>query len=167
MQDSLSSLVDNLSRVYDKQCRKWKERKKISVNCEFVVFKNGRLNYKCQECKKSCTEVTNESAKKFPTFHKFCNGDLNKFFLLLRKGIYPHEYVDIWERFDENKIRPKEAFYSEFNLENITDKDYEHVKKVWEALEIKNLGEYHNLYVQCDTYLLLMYMKILEIYGLK
>ena len=99
--------------------------------------------------------------------HKFCNGDLNKFFLLLRKGIYPHEYVDIWERFDENKIRPKEAFYSEFNLENIIDKDYEHVKKVWEALEIKNLGECHNLHVQCDTYLLLMYMKILEIYGLK
>ena len=91
MQDSLSSLVDNLSRVYDKQCRKWKERKKISVNCEFVVFKNGRLNYKCQECKKSCTEVANESAKNFPTLHKFCNCDLNKFFLLLRKGIYPHE----------------------------------------------------------------------------
>ena len=43
--------------------------------------------------------------------------------------------------------------YSELNLENITDKDYEHVKKVWEAFEIKNLGEYHDLYVQCDTLL--------------
>ena len=51
-------------------------------------------------------------------------------------------------------IPPKEAFYSELNLENITDKDYEHVKKVWETFEIKNLGEYHDLHVQCDTFLL-------------
>ena len=86
--------------------------------------------------------------------HKFCNGDLNKIFLLLRKSIYPDEYIDSWERFDENTIPPKEAFHSELNLKNITDKDYEHVKKVWEAFEIKNLGEYHDLYVQCDTFLL-------------
>ena len=46
------------------------------------------------------------------------------------------------------------SFYSELNLENITDKDYEHVKKVWEAFEIKHLGEYHDLYVQCDSFLL-------------
>ena len=61
--------------------------------------------------------------------YKFYNGDLYKFFLLLRKGIYSYEYVDSWERFDENTIPPKEAFYSELNLENIIDKDYEHVKK--------------------------------------
>ena len=62
--------------------------------------------------------------------------------------------MDSWERFSENTIPPKEAFYSELILENITDKDYEHVKKVWEAFEIKDLGEYHDLYVQCDTFLL-------------
>ena len=76
------------------------------------------------------------------------------FFLLLRKGIYPYEYIDSLGRFDENTIPPKEAFYSELNLENIADKDYEHDKKVWEAFKIKNLGEYHDLYVQCDTFLL-------------
>ena len=47
--------------------------------------------------------------------------------------------MDSWERFDENIIPPKEAFYSELNLENITDKDYEHVKKVWDVFEIKIL----------------------------
>ena len=62
--------------------------------------------------------------------------------------------MDSWEKFDENTIPPKEAFYSELNLENITDKDYEHVKKVREVFEIKNLGEYHDIYVQCDTLLL-------------
>ena len=129
------------------------QRKRNKVNCEFVGFENGRLNYKCKECKTSCTKATNGSSKNFPTY-KFCNGDLNKFFLLLAKGIYPYEYIDSWERFDENTIPPKEAFYSELNLENITDKDYEHVKKVWKTFEIKNPGKYHDLYVQCDTFLL-------------
>ena len=116
MQSSLSSLVDNLFEIYNKECKKCMERKKIKVNCEFVGFKNGRLNYKCKECEKSCTKRVNGSSKYFPTFFpKFCNGDLNKFFLLLIKGIYPYEYMDRWERFDENTIPPKEAFYSELN----------------------------------------------------
>ena len=81
--------------------------------------------------------LANESIKNFQTFYKFCNGDLNKFFLLLRKVIYPYEYIDSRKRFDRNTIPPKKAFYSKLNLENITDKDYEHVKKVWEAFEKK------------------------------
>ena len=48
---------------------------------------------------------------------------------MLRKGIYPCEYIDSWKRFDENTKLPKEAFHSELILENITDRDYEHVKK--------------------------------------
>ena len=129
------------------------------------------MNYKCEEFKKSYTKVANGSIKNFPALYKFCNGDLNKFFLLLRKDTYPYEYMDSWERFDENTIPPKEAFYSELNLESITDKDYEHVKKVWETFEIKNLGKYHDLYVQCDTFLLADVFgnfrnKCIEIYGL-
>ena len=110
------------------------------------------MNFKYKECKRSCTKTLN--GKIFPTLYQFCNGDLNTFFLLLRKGIYLYEFMDSWEKYDENTIPSKEAFYSEFNLENITDKDYDHVKKVWETFEIKNLGEYHDLYVQCDTFLL-------------
>ena len=78
MQSSLSNLADNLSEVYNKECRKCRERKKIKLNCEFVGFKNGRLNYKCEGCKKPCTKVLD--GKNFPTLYKFCNGDLNKFF---------------------------------------------------------------------------------------
>ena len=90
-------------------------KKKNKENCESVEFKNGRLKYKCKEYKKSCTKTLN--GKNFPTLYKFCNGDLNKFFLLLRKGTYPYEYMDSWERFSENTIPPKEAFYSELNLD--------------------------------------------------
>ena len=96
-------------------------------------MKNGRLNYKCKEYKKSYTKLTNESIKKFSTLYKFCNSDLNKFFLLLRKGIYPYEYIHSRKKVNENTIPPKEAFYSELNLESISNADYEHVKKVWEA----------------------------------
>ena len=62
--------------------------------------------------------------------------------------------MDSWKWFNENIILPKEAFYSKLNLENITNKEYEDVKKVWEAFEIKNLGEYHDLYVQCNIFFL-------------
>ena len=126
MQSSLSNLVDNLSGVYDKECEKCMEKTKIKVNCEFIRFKNGRLNYKCKECKKSCRKVLN--GKNFPTLYKFCNGDLNKFFLLLRKGICLYKYMDSWERFDENTIPPKEAFYSKLNLKEFYLKEKKKIK---------------------------------------
>ena len=129
-------------------------KKKQYIELWIYGFKNGRLNYKCKECIKSYTKLTNESIKNFPALHIFCNGDLDKFFLLLRKGIYPYEYMGSWKRFDENTIPLKEGFHSKLNLEGISDADYEHAKKVWEAFEIKNLVKYHDLYVQCDTLLL-------------
>ena len=74
--------------------------------------------------------------------------------MLLRKGVYPYEYMDSWEKFDETTLPPKEAFYSNLNLEDISDEDYAHAQKVWDVFEIKNRGEYHDLYVQSDTLLL-------------
>ena len=62
--------------------------------------------------------------------------------------------MDSWEKFDETSLPDKENFYSNLNLENISDKDYRHAQKIWEVFEIKNLGEYHDLYVQCDALLL-------------
>ena len=61
--------------------------------------------------------------KKFPSVYQFCNGDVNKFVLLLRKGVYPYEYMDSWERFNETSLPDKKAFRSELNLEDITDED--------------------------------------------
>ena len=75
--------------------------------------------------------------------------------------------MDSWENtFDENTIPPKEAFYSEINLENIPDKDYEHLKKVWEAFEIKNLGIMIYMF-NAIHFCLLMHLKTLEISVLK
>ena len=92
--------------------------------------------------------------EKFTNTYQLCNKDLNKFELLLRKGVYPYEYMDSWKRFKEESLPDKESFYSELNKEGITNEDYAHAQKVWDALNIKNLGEYHDLYVQSDTSLL-------------
>ena len=73
---------------------------------------------------------------------------------MLRKGLYPYEYMDSWERFDETSLPDKKAFYSELYLEHITDKDYTHAQKVFEEFNLKSLGDYHDLYIQSDTLLL-------------
>ena len=62
--------------------------------------------------------------------------------------------MDSWEIFNETSLPDKEKFYSELNKEGITDESYAHAQKVWKVFEIKNLSEYHQLYVQSDTLLL-------------
>ena len=80
--------------------------------------------------------------------------------------------MDSWKKFDEITLPPKEAFYSNLNLEDVSDEDYAHAQKVWDVWdEIKNLGEYHNFYVQSDRLLLEDVFgnfrnMCLEIYGL-
>ena len=63
--------------------------------------------------------------------------------------------MDSWERFDETMLPNKKEFYSNLNLEDITEKAYAHAQNVWDTFNIKNLGEYHDLYVQTYTLLLL------------
>ena len=62
--------------------------------------------------------------------------------------------MDNWGKFDETTLPPIEAFYSNLNVENISDEDCAHAQKVWEVFGIKNRGEYHDLYAQSDTLLL-------------
>ena len=71
------------------------ERKNIKLEYDFIGFKNNRLNYRCNECKGTFNKAINGLIKKFPSIYQFCNGDLNKFVLLLRKGVYHHEYMEL------------------------------------------------------------------------
>ena len=72
--------------------------------------------------------------------------------MLLRKSVYPYEYIDEWEKFSETTLHEKE-FYSNLNMEDITDADYMHAKRVCKGFEIKNLGDYHDLYLKSDILL--------------
>ena len=91
--------------------------------------------------------------------------------MLLRKGVYPYEYMDSWGRFDETSLPDKGAFYSSLNMEDITDVDYRHAKRVLKYFNNKNLGDYCDLYVQSDILLLADVFenfrnKLIEIYEL-
>ena len=88
MSSKLSKLVNNLSEIYSKSCRECK-----SV-CDFIGLKNSKLHHKCSVCRKGWLTPLDRLIKKFPNTYKFCNNDINKFSLLLRKGVYPYEYVD-------------------------------------------------------------------------
>ncbi|KAK3707294.1 hypothetical protein QZH41_004240 [Actinostola sp. cb2023] len=74
--------------------------------------------------------------------------------LLLRKGVYPYEYMASWERFAEPKLPPKEAFYSKLSDEHISPEDYEHAQRVWKAFDCTTMGDYHDLYNRTDVLLL-------------
>ena len=74
--------------------------------------------------------------------------------LLLQKDAYPYDYMQDQEKINKTLSLEKEDFYSHLNMEDITDADYAHTKRVYKDFEIKYLGEYHVLYVQNDTLLL-------------
>ena len=74
--------------------------------------------------------------------------------LMTRKGIYPYDYMDSFEKFNKTELPTKEEFYSILNNEHISDEDYCHAKKVWNTFKLKTMGEYHNLYLKSDILLL-------------
>ena len=74
--------------------------------------------------------------------------------LIKRKGVYPYEYMNTEERFNETKLPPKEAFYSRLSGEGITKEDYKHALNVWKVFNMKTFKEYHELYNETDVLLL-------------
>ena len=118
-------------------------------------FKDDLIKYKCLVCNKNWQTTFKKKLKeRFFNTYKFSNHDNNKFTLLLQKGVYPYEYLDHWEKLNETVLPEQEDFYSHLNMEDITDADYAHAKRVCKDFEIKNLGKYHDLDVQIDTLLL-------------
>ena len=73
--------------------------------------------------------------------------------MMARKGVYPYDYIDSFDKFNE-KLPPKEEFYSILNDEHISDEDYEHAQNVWKTLGCKTMGDYHDYYLASDVVLL-------------
>ena len=151
MSSSFSKLVDNLSEgIHNNKC----------LDCgsclDYVhITKNEKLILECYNCKQCYKKNFNKDLnKKLKNTYRFCNNDLNKFILLIRKGVYSYEYMDSWERFNETSLPSKEDFYSNLNMEDIDDIDYRHGNNAFKGFKLENLGDYHDLYVQSDTLLL-------------
>ena len=150
MSSSLSKFVDNLSEgIHNNKC----------LDCNSCIdlvriTKNEKLLLKCFNCDSYYKKKFNKDLiKKFKNTYSFCNSDLNKLILLLRKGVYPYKYMDSWEKFNETSLPSKEDFYSNLNMEDIDDIDYRHGNNVFKGFKLENLGDYHDLYVQSDTLL--------------
>ena len=135
MSSSLSNLVDNLSEgLHSDKCTDCK-------SClDYMTTKEKQLIFRCLGCKKNYKKDFNkELIKRFANIYEFCNRDLNEFILLLRKGVYPYEYMDSWERFNETSLPDKESFYSNLNMEDITDVGHRHARRVFNKLHPKIL----------------------------
>ena len=146
---SLSNFVGNFAEgIHKINCKDWL----FSWN---ETVKDNLIKYKCLSCNKSYSNKLDEKFKnEFKNMFKFSNGGINKFILLLRKGVYPHEYMDDWEKFNKTLLPKKEEFYSNLNMEEITDANYMHEKRVCKDFEIKNVCECDDLYLKSDTLLL-------------
>jgi len=84
----------------------------------------------------------------------FSKLDTDEKLLLTQKGVYPYDYMNSFNKFNETNLPPKSAFYSKIENENISDEDYNRAIRVWKTMKIKNLGEYHDLYLTTDVLLL-------------
>ena len=97
---------------------------------------------------KLVSNMYNESKDKFKLMAREFELD---FKYLLRKGVYPYDYVDSVDKLKETALPPKEAFYSQLNEEHITDEDYNYASFIWNHFSCKTLGDYHDLYLKVDV----------------
>ena len=106
-------------------------------------------------CNKNYQHKLDEKSKeRFFNTYKFSNHNNSKFILLLQINVYPYKYIDDWEKFNETSLPEKEDFYSHLNMEDITDADYAHSKRVRKDFRTKHLGEYYDLCDQRDALML-------------
>ena len=142
MSTSLSNRFNNLSnKLHNNECSD------CQSGLDYMIAKDDILIFRCVKCKKNYEiDFDKELINKFSSVYDFCKGDINKFILLLRKGVYPYEYMDSWNRFSETSLPDKKNFYSCLNMGNVTDIDYRHATKVFKELKMSNLSDYHDLY---------------------
>ena len=82
--------------------------------------------------------------------------DTTQLELFKQKGIYPCDYMDCFDKFNKSQLPSKRRFYSSLKGVKIKNKDYERAKKVWNVSEMKNMGDYHDLYLKTDVLFLLL-----------
>ena len=102
----------------------------------------------CENVDKACINPNYDNLKY--TSQVFEDKELE---LIARKGVYPYDYMDSFKKFKE-QLPPKEEFYSILNNKHMSAEDYKHAQNVWNTFNLKNMGEYHDLYLASDILLL-------------
>jgi len=113
---------------------------------KYISFSLGQLKFpdSFQFMSSSLEKLVKASAKDDFKITKKTFGDKTDF--LCRKGVYPYEYIDNWEKCNETELPPIENGYSSINYEVVNPEDYEHAQIVWKEFNCKTLGDYHDLY---------------------
>ena len=153
MGSSLEKLVKNITKCGKCETCKPDDCLKLKIN-----YKNKKSQHKtsipcgeCQNCKnidKDCINPKYDDLKY--TSEIFKDEKLN---LMARKGVYPYDYMDSFKKF-KSQLPKKEDFYSILNEKDISNEDYQHVQNVWNTFNLKNMGDYHDLYLKSDILLL-------------
>ncbi|KAK3731226.1 hypothetical protein QZH41_004694 [Actinostola sp. cb2023] len=125
--------------------------KYISFSVGNLVFIDS-LQFLNSSLERLVDNLSKEGTDQFKVLKKYVDSD--KLSLLLRKGVYPYEFMSSVEKFQNTCLPPKEAFYSSLKDEHISDADYEHAQRVFETFQCQNLGDYHDLYLKSDVLLL-------------
>ena len=135
----------------------------LKVEVDKYIDKNGEENSKEIELRfidsfkftsSSLDSLVNNLAKGKSKFFGFEGYNESQYNLLIRKGIYPYEYMNDWNTSEETNLPPREAFYSKLNMSGVSSEDYEHATNAWNEFSLRNLGEYHDLYLKTDVILL-------------
>ena len=133
----------------------------INKNLVFIVsmqFMNSSLD----------SLVKNLMGEDFKYLSEEFSGEYLK--LVKEKGIYPYEYMDSFKKFNEDKLPDKSKLFSSLNDCGINEEQYDRAINIWKMFKVKNLGEYHNLYLKIDVFLpadvFEMYLKTLDYYSL-
>ena len=114
---------------------------------KYLVFKDSLqfLGSSLATLAKKLRKTGRESFKHLSS--KFLGVEAREFRLLVRKGVYPYEYMDSSEKIDEQQLPPKEAVHSKLTDSDISDQDYEHAQNEWRTFNIHTMRGYHNLYM--------------------
>ena len=156
MASSLDKLASNLCSTSGIQCDKCKGNMElINISGDYVA------SFGWERCRTKKTKgLDGEILKKnFNHTSRFWGCD-EKFSLMIRKGVYPYEYMDGWEKFEETSLPPKDTFYSRLSMKGISDQEYEHGQQVWNTMKKKTLGCYHDTYLKTNVLMCLRHFGI-------
>ena len=85
---------------------------------------------------------------------KYTSQEFQDVELMKRKGVYPYDYIDSFDKFNDKNLPSKEKFFCMLSDEHITDEDYKHAQNVWNTFKLEFMGQYHDLYLKSDVMLL-------------
>ena len=145
---SLKDLTDDLVKDLCDECKSLDAK-----TCKKTCKKNKKED--C-DCKPNCKECACRRSKNGDEMCKSLNliysGEKRNF--LLRKGVYPYDWVDSIDKFSETQLPPQESFYSKLCDEGISDEDYLHAQEVWKVFNCQTFSDYHNIYNVSDVLIL-------------